>query len=169
MVLSELIKEYKEMCLEDVPVEEVLEDLQKLEGIYKPKDVPQYVIDWYETYKDNLEYSIWEWMRYEPNREKNKEFFLWLNDASNNPVETLVKMKLFGYSVEKEKKYIIKLKNVQKGSESFKFDKVIGKWYFGFNQESSTARLYHTKEDLVNAGFEWMFNCPGIEIEEVEE
>ena len=82
MVLSELIKEYKEMCLEDVPVEEVLEDLQKLEGIYKPKDVPQYVIDWYETYKDNLEYSIWEWMRYEPNREKNKEFFLWLNDAS---------------------------------------------------------------------------------------
>lgn len=35
MVLSELIKEYKEMCLEDVPVEEVLEDLQKLEGIYK--------------------------------------------------------------------------------------------------------------------------------------
>lgn len=29
MVLSELIKEYKEMCLEDVPVEEVLEDLQK--------------------------------------------------------------------------------------------------------------------------------------------
>ena len=46
---------------------------------------------------------------------------------------------------------------------------VIGKWYFGLNQESSTARLYHTKEDLVNAGFKWMFNCPGIEIKEVEE
>ena len=92
-----------------------------------------------------------------------------MNDASNKPVETLVKMKLFGYSVEKEKKYIIKLKNVQKGSESFKFDKVIGKWYFGFNQESSTARLYHTKEDLVNAGFGWMLNSPGVEVTEVEE
>ena len=45
MTLSKLIKEYKEMCLEDVPVEEVLEDLQKLEGIYKPKDVPQFVAD----------------------------------------------------------------------------------------------------------------------------
>lgn len=108
-------------------------------------------------------------MRYEPNREKNKKFYLWLNDASNKPVETLVKMKLFGYSVEKEKKYIIKLKNVQKGSESFKFDRVIEKWYFGFNQESSTTRLYHTKKDLVNAGFGWMFSCPGFEIEEVEE
>ena len=91
-----------------------------------------------------------------------------MNDASNKPVETLVKMKLFGYSVEKEKKYIIKLKNVQKGSESFKFDMIIEKWYFGFNQESSTARLYHTKEELRKAGFEWMFSCPGLEIEEVE-
>ena len=168
MVLSELIKEYKEMCLEDVPVEEVLEDLQKLEGIYKPKDVPQYVIDWYEENKDNLEYNIWDWMNYnlEPKKRENAQFSKWIASTENHPVETLVSMKLFGY---KEKKYIIKLKNVEKGSESFKFDRVIEKWYFGFNQESITARLYHTKEDLVNAGFEWMFNCPGIEIEEVEE
>ena len=40
--------------------------------------------------------------------------------------------------------------------------------FFGFNQESSTTRLYHTKEDLVNAGFEWMFSCPGFNVEEVE-
>lgn len=171
MVLSELIKEYKEMCLEDVPVEEVLEDLQKLEGIYKPKDVPQFVVDWYEEYKDNLEYNIWDWMKYnlEPKKRENAQFSKWIASAENHPVETLVSMKLFGYEVEKEKKYIIKLKNVQKDSESFKFDRVIEKWYFGFNQESIIARLYHTKKDLVNAGFEWMFNCPGIEIEEVEE
>lgn len=35
-------------------------------------------------------------------------------------------------------------------------------------KESSTARLYHTKEELRKAGFEWMFSCPGLEIEEVE-
>lgn len=170
MVLSELIKEYKEMCLEDVPVEEVLEDLQKLECIYKPKDVPQFVVDWYEEYKDNLEYNIWDWMKYnlEPKKRENAQFSKWIASTENHPVKTLISMKLFGYEV-KEKKYIIKLKNVQKGLESFKFDRVIEKWYFGFNQESITARLYHTKEDLVNAGFEWMFNCPGIEIEEVEE
>lgn len=170
MVLSELIKEYKEMCLEDVPVEEVLEDLQKLEDIYKPKDVPQFVVDWYEEYKDNLEYNIWDWMKYnlEPKKRENAQFSKWIASTENHPVETLVSMKLFGYEV-KEKKYIIKLKNVQKGSESFKFDSVIEKWYFGFNQESSTTRLYHTKKDLVNAGFGWMFSCPGFEIEEVEE
>lgn len=170
MKLDDLIKHYEILDLNngDVNIGYVINNLKEFRILNKPH-VDQFIADWYEEYKDNLEYSLWEWMRYEPNREKNKKFYLWLNDASNKPVETLVKMKLFGYSVEKEKKYIIKLKNVQKGSESFKFDRVIEKWYFGFNQESSTTRLYHTKEDLVNAGFGWMFSCPGFEIEEVEE
>lgn len=165
MELSELIKEYKEMCLEDVPVEEILEDLQKLEGIYKPKDVPQFVVDWYETYKDNLEYSIWEWMRHEPNKEKNKEFYLWLNDASNNPVETLVKMKLFGYKVKKVKRYLVKIKGVNKGFTFLKFDKIMDSWYFGNDTEYRYKKNAHTRKELEEAGFEWVFNCPGIEIE----
>lgn len=169
MVLSELIKEYKEMCLEDVPVEEILEDLQKLEGIYKPKDVPQFVVDWYETYKDNLEYSIWEWMRHEPNREKNKEFYLWVNDASNNPVETLVKMKLFGYKVKKVNRYLVKIKGVNKEFTFLKFDKTMDSWYFGNDTEYRYKKNAHTRKELEEAGFIWVFNCPGIEIEEVEE
>lgn len=170
MKLDDLIKDYKEMTLDEVYVEELLEDLHKLKDTYTP-EVPQFVADWYEEHKDNLEYNIWDWMKYnlEPKKRENVIFSQWLGKTVNNPVETLIKMMLFGYKVKKEKKYIIKLKNVQKGSESFKFDRVIEKWYFGFNQESITARLYHTKKDLVNAGFEWMFNCPGIEIEEVEE
>lgn len=170
MKLDDLIKDYKEMTLDEVYVEDLLEDLHKLKDTYTP-EVPEYVADWYEEHKDNLEYNIWDWMKYnlEPKKRENVIFSQWLSKTVNNPVETLIKMKLYGYKVKKEKKYIIKLKNVQKGSESFKFDRVIEKWYFGFNQESITARLYHTKEDLVNAGFEWMFNCPGIEIEEVEE
>ena len=170
MKLDDLIKDYKEMTLDEVYVEDLLEDLHKLKDTYTP-EVPEYVADWYEEHKDNLEYNIWDWMKYnlEPKKRENVIFSKWLRKTVNNPVETLIKMKLYGYKVKKEKKYIIKLKNVQKGSESFKFDRVIEKWYFGFNQESITARLYHTKEDLVNAGFEWMFKCPGIEIEEVEE
>ena len=141
--------------------------LDKLEKVTEKVVVDEFIVDWYEKYKDNFEYSLWEWMRYEPNREKNKKFYLWLNDASNNPVETLVKMKLFGYSVKKEKKYMIKIKNVQSGSQYFKYDEVIEKWYFGIQQESSVSRLYHTKKQLKDAGFGWMFNCPGVEVEEV--
>ena len=169
MVLSELIKEYKDMSLDEVTVEEVLDDLQELESLYKPKDVPQFVVDWYETYKDNLEYSIWEWMRYEPNREKNKEFFLWLNDASNNPVETLVKMKLFDYKVKKVKRYIVKIKRVNSDKCYLNCVGNENSWIISDKEEYKYVRVKHTKEELCQAGFGWVFNCPGIEIEEVEE
>lgn len=166
MVLSELIKEYKEMCLEDVPVEEVLEDLQKLEGIYKPKDVPQFVVDWYEEYKDNLEYNIWDWMKYnlEPKKRENAQFSKWIASTENHPVETLIKMKLFGYEVEKEKRYEVILCNGQslktvyrQGKDRLDFEKVYG----------DLERF--TRKQLEEAGFYWVFDCPGIEIEEVEE
>lgn len=168
MVLSKLIKEYKEMCLEDVPVEEVLEDLQKLEDIYKPKDVPQFVVDWYEKYKGNLEYNIWDWMRCTERGEGvNKQFYLWLNNCNNKPVETLVKMKLFGYSVKKEKRYIVKVKNVSNNSSYLNYYKNKNRWVFVDGAEVGGHRVKHTKCELENAGFSWVFNCPGIEVEEV--
>lgn len=162
MELSKLIKDLNDMRNAGFIDCNIQNTLDKLNKVTESVEVDQFVADWYEKHKDNFEYCLWEWFNYDANEDyrKNKKFYMWLNDASNNPVETLVKMKLYGYSVKKEKKYIIKLKNVQEGSESFKFDKVIEKWYFGFNQESSTTRLYHTKEDLVNAGFKWMFSCP---------
>lgn len=33
---------------------------------------------------------------------------------------------------------------------------------------SDTVRLYHTKEELIEGGFEWVFSCEGVEVEEVE-
>lgn len=44
--------------------------LYQLEKVKESVEVDQFIADWYETYKDNLEYSIWEWMGHEPNREK---------------------------------------------------------------------------------------------------
>ena len=106
-------------------------------------------------------------MRYEPNREKNKKFYLWLNDDYNKPVETLVKMKLFGYSVEKEKKYLVKIKgDIQENILVYGYGV---KRYFFSSYMYGNRRTYHTKEELVKAGFEWMFSSPGFEIEEVEE
>lgn len=169
MVLSELIKEYKEMCLEDVPVEEVLEDLQKLEGIYKPKDVPQFVVDWYEEYKDNLEYNIWDWMKYnlEPKKRENAQFSKWIASTENHPVETLVSMKLFGYSVEKEKKYLVKIKgDIQENILVYGYGV---KRYFFSSYMYGNRRTYHTKEELEAGGFGGVFDNPMIEVEEVEE
>jgi hypothetical protein len=170
MKLDDLIKHYEILDLNngDVNIGYVINNLKEFRILNKPH-VDQFIADWYETYKDNLEYSLWEWMRHEPNREKNKEFYLWLNNASNNPVETLVKMKLFGYKVKKVKRYLVKIKGVNKGFTFLKFDKTMDSWYFGNDTEYRYKKNAHTRKELEEAGFEWVFNCPGIEIEEVEE
>lgn len=171
MVLSELIKEYKEMCLEDVPVEEVLEDLQKLEGIYKPKDVPQFVVDWYEEYKDNLEYNIWDWMKYnlEPKKRENAQFSKWIASTENHPVETLVSMKLFGYEVEKVKKYIVKMKGFHGYGRYLNKALSSGEYFLGSKNEVDGYRTKHTRKELEQDNFGWVFSCEGVEVKEVEE
>nr|DAJ55012.1 MAG TPA: Protein of unknown function (DUF1642) [Caudoviricetes sp.] len=171
MVLSKLIKEYKEMCTEYVPVEKVLEDLQKLEGIYKPEDVPKFVADWYEENKDDFEYNLWKWFNYDSDKgnRKNKEFFLWLNSCLNEPVETLVKMKLFGYKVKEEKRYYVKTKKIADGCNYLNCRTSKNEWSFAGISEPIDYRTRHTREELEEAGFGWVFDCPGIEIEEVEE
>lgn len=75
---------------------------------------------------------------------------------------------IFGYEIEKEKRYIVKFKNIQKGTEYLKYDRVIGKWYFGLEECSIERSIYHTRKELEETGFGWVFDCPGIEIEEVE-
>lgn len=90
----------------------------------------------------------------------------WLYTDDN--MELFARAWLDGYDVEKEKRYIIKFKNIQKGTKHLKYDRVIGKWYFGLEEYSTERSIYHTKKELEDAGFGWVFSCEGIEIEEVE-
>ena len=65
-----------------------------------------------------------------------------------------------GYTVE-EKRYTVKIKAVDQYLVSVKDEK-----FLGFLQ--SKLRSKFTKKELEDAGFGWVFDCPGIEIEEVE-
>ena len=74
----------------------------------------------------------------------------------------LIKAILFGYEVEKEKRYLVKLKAVDQYLVSAKDEK-----FLGFLQ--SKLRSKFTRKELEDLGFGWVFDCPGIELEEVEE
>ncbi|EID29029.1 DUF1642 domain-containing protein [Streptococcus pseudopneumoniae] len=69
---------------------------------------------------------------------------------------------IFGYEVEKEKRYIVSLKNGQPLTKTQS-----GKALY-FNQNIITGNYKFTRKELEEAGFGWVFDCPGIEIEEVE-
>ena len=132
--------------------------------------VPQFVADWYEDHKDNLEYNIWDWMKYnlEPKKRENIIFSQWLGKTVNNPVETLVNMHQFGYTVEKEKRYLVKVKGMKRINGCLSNNKELAIWFFGTSGNSKNYRTHHTRKELEEAGFGWVFDCEGIEIEEVE-
>lgn len=155
---------------EYIKIDAVIELASELDEPQKVT-VPQFVADWYEEYKDNLEYNIWDWMKYnlEPKKRENVIFSRWLGKTANNPVETLVKMKLYGYTVEKEKRYRVKMKGFDDKHSLLKYGEFSETWYFDDTETNVCIRKYHTRKQIEEAGFGDVFNSPLFEIEEVEE
>lgn len=86
--------------------------LSELDDPEKPV-VPKFVADWYEERKDYFDFNIYGFYKYFYSQGKHEEVKKWLDNAENKAIETLVKMKLYGYEVEKGKLY--RAKNKQTG------------------------------------------------------
>lgn len=128
-------------------------------------EVPQYVADWYEENKKNLDYNIWNYiMGWEDTEEDN--FKRWVN-SSKDAFQTLVNMHQFGYKIKEEKKYLVKIKgDIQENILVYGYGV---KRYFFSSYMYGNRRTYHTKDELTEGGFGWVFSCEGAEVEEVEE
>ena len=90
------------------------------------------------------------------------EFENWVIDENTKPFQTLVNMHQFGYEVEEEKRYLVSLKNGQPLVKSQSGNTLY------FNQNITAGNYKVTRKELEDADFGWVFDCPGIEIEEVE-
>ena len=97
---------------------------------------------------------------------KSESVKKWLKDKKNQ--ELFARAWLDGYEVEKEKRYMIKLKGVPDGAKFLKYTKVTREWYFGMRRHYNDIEVSHTRKELEDADFGWVFDCEGIEIEEVE-
>lgn len=143
-----------------------IEDLQQLDEPQKVK-VPQFVADWYEKKKHDLNYYIWDYI-YNWNHQEESEFKRWMN-CSITSFQTLVNMHQFGYEVEEEKKFFVKIKCLSEEYKYLNYFKSCREWLFSEKEENKEYRTAHTRKELEEADFGWVFDCPGIEIEEVEE
>lgn len=148
-----------------------LEDLKKLDEPEKVK-VPQCVADWIEYCKFthvDFQHALIVGDVYFYNYANQKDFsklkeFL---ETENNQ-ETFARAWLDGYEVEKEKRYLVKVKGMNRINGCLAHNKELATWYFGISGNSKNHRTNHTRKQLEEAGFGWVFDCPGIEIEEVE-
>ena len=169
MKVKELIDKYEAAeCVVDFVsgktlLKNIRRDLEQLDEPEKVK-VPQFVDDVIEGAREQspeLEDALhYAWGN------GTKEFTEWYNKKSNR--DLFARAWLDGYEVEKEKRYTVRIKGVVEDSAYLKHQLQNNHWYYGSLTECSLFSPYHTKKELEEAGFGWVFDCPGIEVEEVE-
>lgn len=156
---------------EMVSKEKVLNIIKQLDELVKPPEpepwkpekpvVPQFVADWYEENKYDFEYNLNLYMLCIDfsKRKLRTDLHRWFGESVNKPFETLVKMKLYGYEVEKEKLYTVELPNPNAGGHvvlcktgdgrvAITFTSA-GRWRGGENAQLTEAEI---KQD-----FEWVW------------
>ena len=131
--------------------------------------VPQYVADWYEEHKDEFEINLYrEVCRSEENYERGglTDFQKWLISGKVSPFSVLVNMHQFGYEVEKEPRYTVRVKGIKGDKRWLAFSELTECWWFGTKEDSHYVVLEH--KELEANGFDWVFSCEGVEVKEVE-
>lgn len=133
--------------------------------------VPQYVADWIEYCKNTsvslaraLMIGEVDFYNY-ANQEDHSRLIDYLGSRINQ--ERFARAWLDGYEVEKEKRYSVKIKG-EIEENLLVYGLGIKRYFFARTYDSS-KRNEHTRKELEEAGFGWVLDCEGIEIEEVTE
>lgn len=133
-----------------VYIEELIKSLDEP----KPVKVPQFVAEKIEYFKKTGDWDLFQAMDSLFGRRETRE---WLEYKNNQ--ETFARAWLDGYEIEKEKQYLVKIK----ATKHYLVKDGNGKIFF-----SLAFKGYFTKKELEEAGFGWVFDCEGVEVQEVE-
>lgn len=143
--------------------------IKMIEQLDEPQKVtiPQFVADWIEVCKEYLTSSLYLAMTPSFLKANNQgiELTIWIKKNE----ETFARAWLDGYEVEQEKRYLVKMKGMVEDFTVLKLDKIRDGWYLGNDTEYSYTKVKHTRKELEEAGFGWVFDCEGIEVKEVKE
>lgn len=164
---------YEQGKLEGAWVGNQLKDADKIRSELNKVQVPQFVADWIEHCR-GLGYSLYQAMELVHENAEIKKWFIFVDNQ-----DLFARAWLDGYEVEEEKKYKITLLNRNDGD------------LYLVNQNADLADKYGhfspvvllftkstffsekcyklTKKEVVSNGFGWVFDCEGIEVEEVKD
>lgn len=165
MNVKELIEKYKRYEGEwngktgELARQIFLEDLKQLDEPRKVK-VPQCVADWIKECKEKGVLSLGGAIQL-----PCPEIYEWLMDWKNQ--ELFARAWLDGYEIEKEKQYVVKVKGNIK-ENVLVYGELLERYFFTKSLSLDNAIYSHTRKELEEAGFGWVFDCPGVEVTEVE-
>ncbi|MHA6359604.1 DUF1642 domain-containing protein [Streptococcus vestibularis] len=139
------------------------------DSFFETPVVPKYVADWikkckmFKSFAVSLSFalhpSVWE------ANSLSGECIEWLMDAENQ--ETYARAWLDGYEIEKEARYTVRVKGIKRDKQWLVFSELTECWWFGTKEDSHYVVLEHTRKELEEADFGWVFDCPGVEVTEV--
>lgn len=131
--------------------------------------VPQFVADWLkendwrkDTSGRQTIFDVFDNLTLDASNGYYVDVKRWVEENGNIFAQAWV----FGYEVEEEPKYSVEIKGVSKDTRFLKRSEK-EKWYFGSNG-IHLGILHHTRKELEDADFGWVFDCEGIEVKEVE-
>lgn len=146
-----------------IRLNQILEDLKQLDEPQKVK-VPQCVGDYIEHAKES-DWDLEDLFEFVGDQECG-EIQKWFYDKCNQ--ETLALAWINGYTVRKEKRYLVKIIGITDYNSYLNYHKGENKWTIESRMETDAIRTEHTRKELEEAGFGEVFNSPLFEVEEVE-
>ena len=151
---------YEQGKFEGAWVGNQLKDADKIRRELNKIKIPQFAADFISEQKKlghTLSYSIDATM--------SDRVAEWYWDNS----ELFARAWLDGYEVEKEKRYLVKVKGVNDYCCYLNKGLLSKEYFLESKAEIGGCRTKHTRKELEEAGFGWVFDCEGVEIEEVED
>ena len=168
MKLNELIEKYKRYegkwnnKTGELARQIFLEDLKQLDEPEKVK-IPEFMAEKIDYFKKTGDWDLFQAMDSLFGRKETME---WLEGKNNQELFALAW--IFGYEVEKEKRYRISMPKARNYMNHAQFlcekdGKIFwcGEWY--------PFKTKFTCKQLEDAGFGWVFDCEGVEVEEVKD
>lgn len=142
------------------------------DSFFEKPVVKQCVADWYEGNKRNLDLNLCSFvfdLATNSTDYYQEEFIEWANDNKKTFITTIVNMHQFGYEVEKEPRYTVRIKGIKVDKGFLNCDRFSNTWSFEDDDTSlDRFRVIHTRKELEANDFGWVFDCPGVEVKEVE-
>ena len=172
MKKQELIKHIEDLPYKEGPIVDkidisrkgLLELVKQLDEPQKVK-IPQVIAEYIEQKEDDDFHLLGAMI--EIRSHKNKEIDEWFEEDDN--MEIFARAWLDGYKVEEEKRYKVVMFNIASTGGVLTRIKHDDSWIWIDTLGTIVEGRTHTRKELEDAGFGWVFDCPGVQIEEVTE
>lgn len=151
----ELLKGDLNKFINGIDVNKIVKKIEQLDEPKEKVTLPRPVANWISCVRGRnktLHFAL---------ENAPEEVNLWFCEDEKNRQNVFADAWVNGYHIEKEKRYIVKMTATK---QPLFYNNMYEKTFFSLGDLATRF----TCEELEKLGLGWVFDCPGIEIEEVE-